>query len=86
MAVIATPANWAPNGTVTLSGSIVSNRVLTVLTDDGSGNATIRDGVALLYSDPDRPDTIIATALSADTIDLTKFSLSFASATRLLKT
>ncbi len=75
MAVIATPANWAPNGTVTLSGSIVSNRVLTVLTDDGSGNATIRDGVALLYSDPDRPDTIIATALSADTIDLTKIQL-----------
>ena len=53
----------------------MSNRVLTVRTDDGSGNATIHDGVALLYSDPDRPDTVIATALSADVVDLGKIQL-----------
>src|SRR5262245_41798196 len=76
MAVLASPPDWTEDGTVTLSGSIFSNRELTVLMDGGGGHTTIDDGVNLLDADPDRANTWTAVALTADVIDLSKFQLS----------
>ena len=75
MAITANPTNWTEDGTLTLSGTTFSNRTLFVLTDDGSGETFVTDGVNELFSDPDRPNTIIATNVSADTIDLSKFQV-----------
>src|SRR5262245_41676744 len=75
MAITANPTNWTEDGTLTLSGTTFQDRTLFVKTDDGSGETFVTDGVNELFSDPDRPNTIIATNVSAATVDLTKFQV-----------
>jgi Ca2+-binding RTX toxin-like protein len=75
MAITANPMNWTEDGTLTLSGTTLQNRTLFVRTDDGGGNTIVTDGVTLLFSDPDRPNTVDASGVSADIIDLTKFQV-----------
>ncbi len=75
MTITATPTNWTEDGTLTLSGTTFQDRTLFVKTDNGSGDTFVTDGVNQLFSDPDRPNTIDASGVSADIIDLTKFQV-----------
>src|SRR5262245_66695868 len=76
MTITASPTNWTEGGALTLGGLISSNGVLTVRTNTASGTIVQESGT-LLFSDPDRPNNINASAVSANVIDLTKFQVFF---------
>src|SRR5262245_58698682 len=77
MAITASPTNWTEDGTLTLGGFISSNGQLIVQTNTASGTIVQESGT-LLFSDPDRPNRINASAVSAiNVIDPFKFQVVF---------